>query len=90
LLLYEAGAARSHTLGLFRRRGAWRALSRADLEALGYPRPGGDYYFCAELLEIETPEWLDSISARLLASSHDRPRGAPTVVTWQEIMEESS
>jgi hypothetical protein len=90
LLLYDASGSTWRTLGVYRRRGAWRALSRADLEALGYPRPGGDYYFCAEVAEVETPEWLNSIPERFLASIHGRTRGAPTVVTWQEIMEGSA
>jgi uncharacterized protein len=90
LLLYETSGSIGRPLGLFRRRGAWRALSRAELEALGYPRPGGDYYFCAELAEVEAPEWLSSIPDGVLAYIRGRPRGAPTVVTWQEIMEGSS
>jgi hypothetical protein len=90
LLLYEAGGSTRRTLGLFRRRGAWRAVSQTDLEALGYPGPGGDYYFCAELAEVEKPEWLSSVPDRLLASPRDRLRGAPAVVSWQDIVEQSA
>jgi hypothetical protein len=57
---------------------------------LGYPRPGGDYYFCAELAEVDLPEWLRSIPETLFASVRGRPRGAPAVVTWQDIMESRS
>jgi uncharacterized protein len=87
VLLYAVSRRTHRTLGLFSRRGPWRVLTRADLETLGYPRPGGDYYFCAELESVEAPDWLTVLPDQLVSSPQPRPFGAPLVVTWQEIVE---
>jgi hypothetical protein len=90
VLLYAVSGRTHRTLGLFRRRRPWRVLTRADLEALRYPRPGGEHYFCAELESVDAPQWLDVLPDRLLPAARPRPYGAPRVVSWQEIVESVS
>jgi hypothetical protein len=87
VLLYMSRHGTWQTLGLFRRRGAWRVLSRTDLEALAYPRPGGDYYFCAELEPVKVPDWLQEVPDQIFAGTRPRPYGSPLAVTWQDIVE---
>ncbi len=87
VLLYRLEHGTHRTLGLFRRRGAWRVLTRRDLEAFGYPEPRGDHYFCADLEAAEAPDWLQKLSERLFIPMRSGPHGAPHVVTWQDLVE---
>jgi hypothetical protein len=87
VLLY---ATDKRVLGLCSRRSPWQVLTRADLEALGYPRPRGDFYFCSELEPMEVPEWLSTLPDHLLAAAPPRPYGAPAVITWQDIIESAT
>ena len=90
VLLYRSEGPSHRPIGVFRRQRPWRVLTQADLAALGYPQPRGDYYFCAELDPVDTPGWLTALPSQLLAGVHPQPYGAPMVVTWQDIIESAA
>jgi PD-(D/E)XK nuclease superfamily/Domain of unknown function (DUF2357) len=63
----------------------WRPATAADLMATGYPNPRGDIYFVADLNFIEhLPPWVDSIDLEVLTLA--ARQGAPTVVTWWDVV----
>jgi hypothetical protein len=67
----------------------WRPATAADLVDSGYPNPRGDIYFVAEIELIEDlPTWADSIDLELLVSKG--LDGAPTVVTWWDVVRAAS
>ncbi|OBF45927.1 hypothetical protein A5719_00020 [Mycolicibacterium peregrinum] len=63
----------------------WRPATAADLRASGYPNPGGDLYFVADLEFVEPlPTWIDSVDLEgLTVNVRD---GAPVVVTWWDVV----
>lgn len=87
VLLYGMDGRARRTFGVFSRSGPWCVLTRDDLMALGYPQPRGDFYFCAELAALEAPEWLDELPVQLFSGRPLQQWAAPTVVTWQEVVE---
>lgn len=75
---------------LFARAGAWFVQSRDDLEASGYPKPGGAVYLCCPVeRRFDEPAWLPRLT---LADEAPRggPIGAPFAVTWQRLLEAGS
>jgi hypothetical protein len=88
ILLYErqSGSLRvTHAAKLLR----WRPATAADLTATGYPGPGGDLYFIADIeLVKHLPAWADLIKLEFLVSKD--VRGAPTVVTWLDVVRAAS
>lgn len=84
LLLYEKrnGALRvSHAAKVVR----WRAATAADLVATGYPNPGGDLYFVADVEFVEQlPNWARSIDLAFLTANVRS--GVPLVVTWWDVI----
>ncbi|MDG4663701.1 DUF2357 domain-containing protein [Mycobacterium sp. 236(2023)] len=67
----------------------WRPVTRADLVANGYPGPGGDIYFVADLEFVDhLPAWADSIDVTVLTPC-DQP-GVPVVVTWWDVLRAAS
>jgi hypothetical protein len=84
LLLYEL---RNGALRVARaaRLGQWRPATATDLLASGYPSPGGNLYFVAELEFVEAlPKWTDSIRLERLTTT--ARTGAPVVVTWWDVI----
>lgn len=88
LVLYEKqnGALRvAHAAKVVR----WRPASAADLTATGYPNPQGDLYFVANIDIVEhLPTWADLIDLEVLVSKV--VNGAPTVVTWWDVVRAAS
>jgi hypothetical protein len=67
----------------------WRPASAADLTATGYPNPRGDLYFVANIELVEhLPRWVDLIDLEDLVS--EVVDGAPTVVTWWDVVRAAS
>ena len=67
----------------------WRPASAADLTATGYPNPQGDLYFVANVELVENlPKWADLIDLEALLSKV--ADGAPTVVTWWDVVRSAS
>lgn len=67
----------------------WRPASAADLTATGYPNPRGDLYFVANIELVEhLPRWVDLIDLEVLVS--EVVDGAPTVVTWWDVVRAAS
>ncbi len=63
----------------------WRPATAADLLATGYPNPGGDVYFVADLEFVEhLPAWADLIDMAALTANVRN--GAPVVVTWWDVV----
>lgn len=88
LLLYEN---RNGTLHVARaaKVARWRPATASELLATGYPSPRGDIYFVADLEFVEhLPTWADSINLELLTSTV--LDGAPTVVTWWDVVRAAS
>ncbi|OBG53668.1 hypothetical protein A5704_26905 [Mycobacterium sp. E735] len=67
----------------------WRPATAGDLLATGYPDPRGDIYFVADLEFVQRlPTWADSIDLEVLTpKARD---GAPTVVTWWDVVRAAS
>ena len=88
VLLYERrnGALRvAHAAKVVR----WRPARAADLIATGYPNPRGDLYFVANIKIVENlPTWADLIDLENLRSKV--VDGAPTVVTWWDVVRAAS
>lgn len=73
---------------LWSRAGAWFIQGRDELMASGYPRPRGEVYLCCPVVRRDDePEWLNLLEfgAGRLTST---PRGAPLLVSWQELLDE--
>lgn len=67
----------------------WRPATSADLVASGYPNPRGDLYFVADTEFIDTvPSWIESVDLDLLTLNVRD--GAPTVVTWWDVVRAAS
>ncbi|MCZ8382247.1 DUF2357 domain-containing protein [Mycobacterium sp. CPCC 205372] len=88
LLLYENRNGTLHVVGVAKVL-RWRPTTAADLMATGYPNPGGDLYFLADLeLVEELPSWADSIDLETLTANVRH--GAPVVVTWWDVIRAAS
>ena len=67
----------------------WRPATAADLLATGYPGPRGPLYFVANIEFVEhLPTWTDLIRLESLVS--EVAVGAPTVVTWWDVIRSAS
>jgi len=67
----------------------WRPASAADLISTGYPNPRGDLYFVADIELVEQlPSWAGLIDLEVLVSKV--VDGAPTVVTWWDVVRAAS
>jgi predicted component of viral defense system (DUF524 family) len=89
LLLYKSAPDGLRVVHLARR-GSWRAAEQVDLRNTGYPDPGGRLYFVTGFEPIEDiPAWLSRVDLERLRPG-DRPRGAPFVKTWWELLASAS
>lgn len=94
IVLYQKrGAAR-----LYRRRGGWTIMDRADLTDLGYPQPRGRTYFVCRVERVDGYAWTELIQGKELdrmtnpraPEAHvgpEHPYGAPFSTTWLDVME---
>jgi predicted component of viral defense system (DUF524 family) len=89
LLLYNSAPGGLQFVRLARR-GPWHAVDDVDLEATGYPDPGGRLYFVTRLEVVpDMPAWLRRVDIERLRPA-DLPRGAPFVRTWWELLANAS
>jgi len=89
LLLYTSAPDGLRVIHLARR-GSWRAAEQVELRNTGYPGPGGQLYFVAGFEPIGgIPSWLRRVDLERLRPD-DRPRGAPFVRTWWELLASTS
>lgn len=88
LLLYESRDSALHLAGVAKVV-RWRATTAGALSATGYPSPGGDLYFVADIEFIDhLPAWIDSIDLEHLTAT--ARNGAPVVVTWWDVVRAAS
>ena len=59
LLLFRRDPLRTYRLVI--RTGAWRAVTRSQMEHLQYPQPRGDTYLVAPVDELSLPMWFDAV-----------------------------
>ncbi|MCL5046294.1 MAG: restriction endonuclease-like protein [Actinobacteria bacterium] len=76
---------------LWRTTGVPELTTRAQMLSMGYPRPGGDLYYCIRLKEIPRSEWPVAISRERVESVRAQVApaasfGAPVTVTWLDIV----
>ena len=67
----------------------WQPATATDLAATGYPSPRGKLYFVARIELLENlPVWVSSIDLEALVA--EVADGAPTVVTWWDVVRSAS
>jgi len=78
------------TISIWRVAGDPVIRTASEMSALGYPRPGGNTYFCIPLDVITPLTWQRQLTqgdvqrVRAMANSA-APEGAPVVVSWLEL-----
>lgn len=86
--LYSVGP---HDASLLRVSGNPRLMLRRDMNALSYPNPRGDAYFCIPVAPANAPANLKTDSSTVMSLRNtvcpDAPAGAPVVVSWDVVME---
>jgi predicted component of viral defense system (DUF524 family) len=63
-------------------------VSRKELVASRYPRPGGEAYWCVQIGWVGQPNWLEGITAAgivELLGRHGLVYGAPALMSWAEL-----
>ena len=83
LLLFRQDSVRTYRL--VNRTGAWRAVTRSQMEHLQYPQPRGDTYLVAPVEELDLPVWFDTVSLDELCPQ-GRPFGAPFTTSWLDLV----
>lgn len=87
-LLYGPGVS---ALQIWLIEGPPQLLTRGEMIARAYPRPGGEKYLCLrlnrEVTELSGPLLLDSVHQVLSRAARAVPVGFPIVVTWQDLVQ---